>query len=452
MNRSSIFIPMFIVSLAIPVFFFIGPLRLSSYRIFLLVGIFPALYFWATNAKIPKILPDFLVLFFPVWATLALASHYGISFAIEAGGMLFIETAGAYFIARVLIQNADRFEQLIKWLIWTVLCLLPFALIEAVTGQEILIEFFRVFGKTHGIIHADPRWGFDRVQGPFEHPIHYGVFCGTALSFAFYYKAEIQSFLYRALRASIILFTAIWSLSSGPLTGLVAQLLLIAYDLVTRSIAKRWKILIGGVVAAWIAVDLFSNRTPPEVFITYFAFSAHTAYNRINIWVYGTQSIAKHPLLGIGYEEYERPWHVYSSSIDMFWILPSMQFGIPAGFALLGAFIYITLRVARAKISNPREIILRRATMICFVGLILSGWTVHYWAAMYSLVIFLFASGIWFFTRPFNADNEECLGTSQAEVNKTRPTRQSKRMGYTRTKGSGGTSTVREHSKSRDQT
>jgi hypothetical protein len=307
-----------------------------------------------------------------------------------------------------------------RWLIGIVIVLLPFAVFEAVTKREILIELFRVVGSTYSIVAAPERWGLDRVQGPFEHPIHFGVYCGVALSFAFYYKAELQSVIYRTFRAIIILFTALWSLSSGPLTGISAQILLIVYDLATRSITLRWRYLIIGVVVMWVVVDLLSNRTPPEVFITYFAFSAHTAYNRINIWRYGSQSVVDNPLFGIGYEEYARPDHVYSASVDMFWILPSMQFGMPAGFALLGVFIFIVIKVGTAKISDPRVATLRKSAMICFVGIILSGWTVHYWAAMWTFVLFIFASGIWFFTHAPD-DNQvatERLGTvSDEETN-----------------------------------
>ena len=339
----------------------------------MLVGLFPALLIWLTNKNIPKILPDFLILFFPFWVTIALASHYGFGFGAEAGGMFFIETVGPYFIARILVQNADRFEQIMKWLIAIVIVLLPFALIEAITRREILIELFRVFGSTYSIVVAPERLGFDRVQGPFEHPIHFGVYCGAAISFAFYYKEQLQSIFYRAFRACIVLFTALGCLSSGPLTGISAQIMIIAYDLATRSITLRWRYLMIGVAVLWVIVDLLSNRTPPEVFITYFALSAHTAYNRIYIWKYGTESIANNPLLGIGYEEYARPEHVYSASVDMFWILPSMQFGIPAGFALLGVFIYIVIKVGLAKIADPRVATLRKSLMICFLGAHLVG-------------------------------------------------------------------------------
>ena len=148
MSRKSIFIPIFLLSLTIPVFFFVGPLRLSAYRAFLLIGLFPALMIWLTNQKIPKILPDFLILFFPFWAMIALARLYGMGFAVEAGGMFFIETVGPYFIARVLVQNADRFEQIMRWLIGIVIVLLPFAVFEAVTKREILGVKSQAVGQT----------------------------------------------------------------------------------------------------------------------------------------------------------------------------------------------------------------------------------------------------------------------------------------------------------------
>jgi len=437
--NSRTLIVLFLLSLTIPVFFFIGPLRLSAYRLFLLLGLFPALFVWMTSKSVPKIFPDFLVLFFPVWATLALTTHYGFAFAVESGGMIFIETAGTYFIARVLVRSPEDFETVMKSLIGIVIVLFPFAIYETLTKHEILIELFRSVGRTYGIVEKEPRWGLDRVQGPFEHPIHFGVYCGIALSFAFYYKATLQSFVYRAARASVVLVAATLSLSSGPLTSLLAQAGLIGFDLVSRSYKERWRVLTAGAVVSWVVVDLLSNRTPPEVFITYFAFSAHTAYNRVNIWTYGTKSIGNNLIWGIGYEEYERPAYVFSSSVDMFWILPSMQFGLLAGLALVGVFMIITLRVCFAKISDQRLSIIRRSIVICYVGIILAGWTVHYWAAMYSLVIFMFASGIWIFTNDWQNSVNEPLGEQSTRLNKQkekvvasrkRPKRT--RYGYTR--------------------
>lgn len=398
MKPTSIFIPLFLISLAIPMFFFVGPLRLSPYRLFLLLGLVPAVIIWLTNKRYKKLPSDFLILFYPIWTTLSLTVLYGTDRSIEAGGMIAIETIGAYFIARVLICTPERFNQLCKWLIFIILFLTPFALFETVTGRVLPIEIFRTIGRTYGIAITDQRWGLDRVQGPFEHPILFGVFCSMGISLAFYYRYNVQSAFQRYIRAFAVFVTAALSLSSGPLTGMSGQLLLIGYDMVTRHIVKRWQYMLAGIAALWVTIDLLSTRSPPQVFITYFAFSPHSAYNRVFIWRYGTQSIVNHPLFGIGYEEYERPWFVYSSSADMFWIVPSLQYGMPAGFALIIAFAYNAIRTSRAKIVDKNVLIQRRAMMFCLVGIFLSGWTVHYWNATYAMVVFMFGACAWFFT------------------------------------------------------
>ncbi|MET1414846.1 O-antigen ligase family protein [Roseibium sp. HPY-6] len=447
MSKGSIFIPIFLFSLALPLVFSVGPLSLSPYRLLLILAFIPATILWFSNKRYAKILPDFLVLFFPLWATIALTAIYGFGRAIEAGGIIAIETAGAYFLARVLVCTPERFDQLCKWLILVILMLLPFSLFETITERNIPLQIFNAIGNTPGLVLADKRWGFDRVQGPFEHPILYGVFCGMGVSIAFYYRYYVQSVFVRYTRTFFVVLAAVLSFSSGPLAGISGQIMLIGYDLVTRHIVTRWKILMGVVAVLWVSIDLLSTRSPPQVFITYFAFSAHSAYNRVFIWRYGTESILNNPLFGIGYEEYQRPWYVFSSSVDMFWILPSMQFGIPAGFSLLIAFAFIAIKTARADIKQEKVLIQRRAMMICLFGIFLSGWTVHFWNATYVLVVFMFGASVWFFTNKEIANDEastlaseDSSGRHEAserkEKNKTqnRHTTKTTRLGYTRPK------------------
>jgi hypothetical protein len=84
----------------------------------------------------------------------------------------------------------------------------------------------------------------------------------------------------------------------------------------------------------YVGIDLFSTKTPFHVFVNYFTFSKQSAYNRILIFEYGTAEVARHPVFGIGLGDWERPvW--MSDSMDNFWLVTAVRYGVPALFLLL---------------------------------------------------------------------------------------------------------------------
>ncbi len=74
------------------------------------------------------------------------------------------------------------------------------------------------------------------------------------------------------------------SASGGPYLVLMLQGFVAAWERVFRGIQGRWLMLFGLFALTYLAIDLFSNRTPFHVFITHFTFSTQSAYNRILIF------------------------------------------------------------------------------------------------------------------------------------------------------------------------
>lgn len=395
-RRPNLLIGAFLISLTLPIFINLGPLRLSPYRLLLLISVVPLFLGWLSDPTSKKQLGDFLLIFHVLWAGLAMAVVMGPGEAIQPTGMLMIETFGAFFLARHLIRNAESYEFAVKCMFRITVVLLPFAIVETITAQNVALKILGMLGPVDDDVYKEPRWGFDRVQGPFSHPILFGVFCGSAIGMVAFLNAEIRARLWRMW---LVFFTAFWCLSSGPVTGFIAQLAMVGYERLTRSIRKRWSYIGYVTVGGLLAVNFLSNRTPFEVFISYFAFDPHTAYNRIRIWKFGSASVAENPFFGIGpgvNANWARPeW--MSSSVDMFWLLPSMQYGLVGGLALIGAFLYIVVRVCQAPISDPRVNACRTGLLISIFGIFIAGWTVHYWNATYVLVCFMFGSACWMF-------------------------------------------------------
>ena len=58
-------------------------------------------------------------------------------------------------------------------------------------------------------------------------------------------------------------------------------------------------------------------------------FNPQTADGRLIILEYGSAEIARHPVFGIGLNEWVRPWYK-KQSVDNFWLSHAMRFGLPS--------------------------------------------------------------------------------------------------------------------------
>jgi hypothetical protein len=144
----------------------------------------------------------------------------------------------------------------------------------------------------------------------------------------------------------------------------------------------------------WFAVSLASNRSPVKVFISYLTFSPGSAYNRILIWDYGTAEVGRHPLFGIGFGDWLRPaW--MSDSMDNFWLLTAVRYGLPALVFLVAAITTLALRQARTNANDAELNRHRMAWLAITIGIAVSGITVHLWNAVFAYFFFLIGTGAW---------------------------------------------------------
>jgi len=385
---------LFLISLCIPVIFQVGPLRLSPYRLVLLFAIIPLLLMWLTRRVGPIRPPDLTLLLFCLWCALSFTTLHGVTVGLEAGGILFIETMGAYLLGRICIRSADDFRRFARILCWIILALLPFALYESLTTTNLLLRLANVVAPSFDVVPKEPRLGLDRAQGPFEHPILFGVFCGAGVALSYYVLGYGAAFLQRIARTAAVVLTSGLALSSGPLAAILTQCLLIGWDVVLKPIKARWTILAVGFASWWALVEAVANRSAAEIFIAYFAFSPWTAYNRLRIWEFGSASVLNNPVFGIGFNDWARPYWM-SSSIDMFWLLPAVRHGLAAGLLLQATVVLIFIGLAFTPMRDLRLKSYRLGFQICLVGFYVAGWTVHYWNAIYVLFIFFLGSGVW---------------------------------------------------------
>ena len=134
---------LFLVALVVPWLIFIGTVRLSVYRIVLLVMVLPCLGMWMAGKAGRIRIADIALLLFWFWCSLSIIVRDGMVTSIQPLGILFVETLGPYLLARCFIRDADDFYNVVRLMFRIVVLLFPFAIVEFLSGQNISRERLR---------------------------------------------------------------------------------------------------------------------------------------------------------------------------------------------------------------------------------------------------------------------------------------------------------------------
>jgi uncharacterized membrane protein YhaH (DUF805 family) len=75
-----------------------------------------------------------------------------------------------------------------------------------------------------------------------------------------------------------------------------------------------------------------------------------------------------------------------------------MRYGVPAFLLQAAALLLLCFSVGRRRFRDRRLKAYRNGWLIAIVALIIAGSSVHFWNALYCLVMFLQGSGVWLLT------------------------------------------------------
>ncbi len=385
-----------VIACLIPVLFKVGSLTLSPSRLIFLVSV-PILLAGLLAGRLGKFrLIDLFVFLNIGWMVISIFVNdpgNAVTFAGLNGTMIL----GGYLVGRAGVRNIADFQRLSKLLCIAVLFSAPFALAETRNGTMHLAE---LLGKLPGLIPVEntlntPRFGLNRVQFVFEHPIHYGLFCTMAAALTFIGLRSVIGWTQRMIATAVIVGCCFLSVSSGPFLALMVQILLIGWMIAMRRVPRRWPLLIGLTSALYLVLELLSNRPAIIAIVTELSFNPATANARRVLFEYGIRQIGRTPLFGAGFERWELPTWL-SGSVDNFWLLLALIYGIPAFVGLFGAMLLaligISTRPARPGSAYDDA---RQAWCITMVSLTLTLATVAIWSEIMALFYLLFGAGVW---------------------------------------------------------
>jgi hypothetical protein len=374
--------------------FNLGSFVLSPQRIFLIVGLPLALLRVIGEPRLGFRVLDLVAILHAAWIWVAVSKVHGVERAIQWAGSYSVEFLGSYFLGRAATLTPSHVLFFARRLLVFIFAIGLLAIPETLTGEHIIRQAFgRILGPK-SLEGVDPRFGLTRAFGPFDHPILYGVFCASAIGLNWYLAPTRRVLGFARLwRAAGVVIAAFASLSTGPLLACTVQGMLIGWDIVSRSFRARWWILLALLLVGYVAVDALSNRDPVTVFIAYATFNPQTGYDRKLQWDVGTAQVALTPIFGIGFNEWTTApewWH--NRSLDNFWLVIAMCYGLPAVTLLLGVVLTTIIRVSRPAPPALRRV--RTGWTVSFIGLSVAALTVHLWGSAFMLFAFLLGIGV----------------------------------------------------------
>lgn len=396
----------------------VGSLRLSPYRIVLLTAFLPCLLSLLTGKSGKLTLVDGFIFMHALWAVFATCMVHGAAKGLESGGIYVVETVGPYLLARRTIRSRQSLRAIVSVITLTVFAFALVAMYESLTNHHVLREISRTLFGGPNVPKIGKRMGLHRAFATFEHPILYGVYCASVMAFLFYAMPPMRQDFKRLARVVVVWLAAFFSLSAGPLAAMLVQVYVAGYEIVTRMfrVSNRWWIFFGLLVLAYVTVDILSNRGPVTVALHYLTFSRTTAYNRLLIWEYGSAEALRHPIFGIGFNDWTRPgWMSRSGSMDNFWLLCAVRYGMFCFFTLAGAMLTLIFMLAKQPRLTSAGRRIRMAWIITIFAWFISGATVHFWNALFVYYFFFLGMIVWLATDGDLENRDDPTGLSARE-------------------------------------
>jgi hypothetical protein len=418
-SRNAFVIALFLLAVILPIRIRLGELMLSADRIFLLVAFVPLLIGLLSRRAGSLRGIDLCMALYSLWIGLAIFMVHGAA-RIPFIGITIVEMFGGYLVGRILVRGQADYRVVFRYFVLLLVFLLPFVLIEQFTRRALLNEILGAAFETLPYVDYGTRLGLNRIQATFEHPILYGMFCSIGIANLFYLNRDNIA---KALSLSgFSLFMTFAALSSAPLLSGILQVGMIIWDKLTKG---NWKLLAALAVAAYVTVDLLSNRSPVAVFIHYLTFNAQTGYWRLLIWEYGMQNVWANPVFGLGLNDWVRPSWMHTPSVDNFWLLTAMRYGIPAVVFLMVGIALGLWSILRRQDLSAEDAQVRNAYVVSAVGLFFTLCTVFVWGSTAVFVMFYIGAGVWL--AEAGRVPEKLSAAEKRQAGKARPARNAAR-------------------------
>ncbi|MBN9669864.1 O-antigen ligase family protein [Roseibium aggregatum] len=432
-NKSVPFlVVLFIISFMFPVTsnFFVGGIQLTPQKLLIVLICIPtAVQFLKIQNKKNY---DYLFFVYSTWIFICISVNTSFEHVYN-DIFVYMSYITVYALVQTQYKNLYQVRSTIFFIFFLVIVLFVVAIPESYTGNRFLPNFASSVTGSYYAFRNDMRMGLFRAQTVFSHAIYHGIFCAIILSYMWYL---VKNNFGKIFSVILILAATFFSLSSGPLTAIAIQIVIIVVERLTRGIHNRGRKISFFLLFSYIFLEIASKGPFINFLARTLSFNMGSAYNRILIWEHTTDDIMRHPIFGFDPFTWTRPiW--MGGSVDSYWLIAAMTGGIPA-VILLGLCIIFIVRGLFARSDetvNPDYVSVRRGAAFTLIALCVCGATVDFFREAEPLFVFYLALAA-FVARL--SDDPAVLSRNAASTTNEGVSRRSSRIGYTRPRQSSG--------------
>ena len=405
-----------VVALLIPLSFEVAGFRLTP-ALMLMIVLFPLLAIQYLKRTIRWCLPDLLFFLYVLWQGLTILMNNPERVVAFTGQQALLTMAG-FLAGRLFILDRQDFLVFVRFLGIASMISLPFALYEAVFDDPIILRLISDYTPfdTFEQNNYEPRLGLYRAQFVFTHPIHFGLMAALILAPFFIGLKGYLAIGARFVGAVLIGMACFMSVSSGAVLSIMLQLFLFVWYFAFSQFQRPWRAIMicGGFI--YFVLEIASTKSAFVALSSRLAFNSSTAYYRTLIWEYGSRQVQRTPIFGNGYNYWERPFWMLSSSVDNHWLLIAMLHGIPALIFFASSILYAFIMVNRNGAGGPEIQRIRLAWTLSLIGFCLSASTVAIWGEIQLLFMLIFGAGFWM----INVSDDASTTVDEQDTNQTR--------------------------------
>ncbi|MCX7284555.1 MAG: O-antigen ligase family protein [Novosphingobium sp.] len=328
--------------------FDLGGFQIFPYR-FALFAAIPAMVLKFAKNSVRFGIVDILIFATGIWMFLATAVHYPIDVALKTGAANAFDFICSYLVGRIYLRTPLEIRRFLFKIGPLVLAAGAILVVESISHQYIFRPLVGVLtgnSPDYALLKMyEIRYGLLRATGPFQHPISAGLFFASLVPL--FVSADLPR---RAWVGLVGCLGGIFSLSSAGIGTVFVCFLLGFYDRIQARMRIGWAPVIWGVVIFGVFIEVFSGGGLLKFIIRNVALNPQTGYFRIAIWDYGSADVMRHPWFGIGYfESYSRPKWMHTDSVDNYWLLLALRYGVPCVVTLILACLLAAVNVGRSR-------------------------------------------------------------------------------------------------------
>ncbi len=215
-----------------------------------------------------------------------------------------------------------------------------------------------------------------RATSSFDHPILFGVFCGTVLAiFLFWEKNPVK----RIFLVGVCFLGCFLSQSSAALMCFALTIFAYSYEKLLRGFAKRWLVFWGIFLVSLATVFLIANH-PIGWLISHLTLDPVSGYYRMLIWDSALVRIAESPIFGYTIDSFDED--ILDATIDSVWLVDALRFGVPVVvlLILLNIAACLPTKAIRNRTANGAYVEdMHLAFTIVLILYMFAGITVYFW-------------------------------------------------------------------------